>query len=418
MVRRARSSQKHKVPRLLGSDNPPDIPLLIAVTLLLGFGLIAVYSTSAYTAGRNLGLSSHYLEMQLFAGVIGLFALYLISRCNYQILKDLAWPGLAVTIVLLSIVFIPGIGKKVGGAWRWINLPVLRFQPSELAKLTLAVFMAYLLSRRRPWEPETKRRKSKEELIPIPPAARGWVDFLLLLLAPLMVAGLVAAEPDLSYAVMIMTIAMVMLFAGGVSLRYMAALTLLGLAAVALMIYLKPYRMARFTAFLDPWADARGTGYQIIQSLVAIGAGGFKGLGLDQSLQKKGFLPEAHTDSIFSIIGEEFGFIGSLVLISLYAVILWRGARIAVRTLDPFGRLLAIGITAMVTYQAMINFAVVTGMMPYTGIPLPLISYGGSSLCINLAALGILLGISRDLSPASQAPRGNSNAPREKGPEE
>ncbi|HEY8203725.1 MAG TPA: putative peptidoglycan glycosyltransferase FtsW, partial [Pyrinomonadaceae bacterium] len=281
---------------------------------------------------------------------------------------------LLVTILLLLAVF---AFPAVNGARRWIKVSGFSAQPSELAKLSLAMFIAYFV----------ERRAGHEQSF--------WKTFLPCMFALGIIAGLVVKEPDLGTALMLAIIAFTMCFAGGLRPRHMVYATVPALLFVGKMLIFTPFRMKRLTAFVDPWADAQGTGYQVVQSLIAVGSGGQHGLGFAQGRQKLLFLPFAHSDFIFAVIGEELGLIGALIVIFVFAVFLWRGMRAALRAPDRFGMLLGVGIVVGIVAQALLNMSVVLALLPTKGIPLPFISYGGSSLVPTLAGVGILLNISQ-----------------------
>jgi cell division protein FtsW len=278
---------------------------------------------------------------------------------------------------MLALVLIPGIGREVNGSRRWIGVGPLPFAPAELVKLSVIIFTAYGLSR--------QKERVKE-------FSKGILPYMIILV---IAGGLIMMQPDLGTAISLAGIVFVMIFAAGARMAYMGGLAMGGVAAIILAIILEPYRMSRFLAFWDPWADPQGSGFHIIQGLYAIGSGGLFGLGLGQSKQKFLYLPENHTDFIFAITAEELGFIGAAMVIILFTLFVWRGLKIAVTSQDPFASLLATGITAWVGVQAVINIGVVTGSLPVTGIPLPFISFGGTSLLFTMAGVGILLNISK-----------------------
>jgi cell division protein FtsW len=282
--------------------------------------------------------------------------------------------------LLLGATLVPGIGKLINGSRRWLRFSVLSFQPSEIAKFALVLYLGYFIT------------KKGEQL-------RDFVHGLLpAYIVTALFAGIAILQPDFGSAMTLGIVAAVMLFAGGASLVHLGGTFLAMLPIVYIEIVHKAYRLRRVTSFLDPWSDPQGAGHQIIQSFLAFGSGGIFGRGLGEGRQKLLFLPERHSDFIFAVIGEELGLIGALVVVLLFLVILWRGIKIALSAPDEFSRLLAVGITALVSVQAMINMAVVTGLLPTKGIALPLVSYGGSSLVITLGALGILLNISKERS--------------------
>jgi cell division protein FtsW len=340
------------------------------------FGVVMVYSASAMIAVQENHSQFHYVIKQGVWTLIGFGAMFLAMRLDYQRLNRtwIVYGGLIVTVLLLVAVF--GFAP-VNGARRWIKLSGFSAQPSEVAKLSMAVFLAYFL----------ERRTGQEESF--------WKTFLPCMLVLGMIAGLVAKEPDLGTALMLAIICLTMCFAAGVRPRHMAYAVVPALIFVGKMLIFTPFRMKRLAAFIDPWADSQGTGYQVVQSLIAVGSGGQHGLGFAQGRQKLLFLPFAHSDFIFAVIGEELGLIGALIVVLVFAVFLWRGIRTALRAPDRFGMLLGIGIVVGIVAQALLNMSVVLALVPTKGIPLPFISYGGSSLVPTLAGVGILLNISQ-----------------------
>jgi len=359
----------------------PDIVLFLTVVCLLAIGIVMVYSSSEVTSYFKTGDSFYYLKKQLLWATIGLGTMTLLLNFDYWKLRRLVLAGLIISFTLLVAVLIPGVGKVVNGAQRWINLGFFAFQPSEIIKLSLVLFTAYGLS--------LQREKVRS-------FAKGVLPYLLVLGAA---CGLILAQPDLGTAMAAAGTVYIMLFAAGTQGKHLAFLGIGGVAAIAVAIVLAPYRLKRFLAFLDPFADPQGSGFHIIQSLYALGSGGFFGLGLGESRQKFFYLPEQHTDFIYAIIGEELGFIGASLVILLFILFVWRGFKIAITSPDPFASLLAVGLTSMIGLQAAVNIGVVTGSMPVTGIPLPFISFGGTSLVFTLIGVGVLLNISRYTSP-------------------
>jgi len=369
-----------------------EFHLLVLVTLaLVAFGLVMVYSASSGRAAVANGDPAYYLKRQGLYALIGLVALAVLSRVRFPALKPLAGPLLVTAFGLLLAVLV--MGTSVNGARRWLPLGVIEFQPSELAKLALAVWLAALLARRP--APQTLG----ELFRPIGLVVLG-------------VCALVVVEPDLGTAIAIVLMASAVLVVAGTPLRVLAGaasvLVALGLAA----IWLEPYRRERLLSFLDPWADPEGSGFQTVQAMIALGSGGLFGVGLGESVQKINYLPEATTDMIFAVVGEELGLIGAVAVVGAFAVFGWAGFTVALRCRDTFGKLLATAITALVCGQALVNLAAVLGLAPLTGIPLPFVSYGGSSLIVGLAAVGILLNIAVNhaaIEPARVPDRGRRN---------
>lgn len=354
-----------------------DFVLFLTVLCLVSLGVIMVFSASEYSTLIYYKDSFYYFKRQLLWALLGLIAMYIMSHFDYRRLKRFVIPFMVVSFIMLALVLIPGIGKEVNGSQRWIAVGPLPFAPAELVKLSVIIFTAYGLS--------LQKERVKQ-------FSKGVLPYMCVLGVA---AGLIMLQPDLGTTISLAGIVFVMMFAAGARLSHLGGLALGGLAAIGLMIMLEPYRMKRFLAFLDPWADPQGGGFHIIQGLYAIGSGGLFGLGLGQSKQKFLYLPENHTDFIFAITAEELGFVGASLVIMLFTLFVWRGLKIAVTSQDPFACLLATGITAWVGVQAIINIGVVTGSLPVTGIPLPFISFGGTSLLFTMAGVGILLNISK-----------------------
>lgn len=350
--------------------------ILFGTTLvLLGFGLIMVFSASALMAAERQQSPYSFVLRQAVGAMLGVGALLLIMRFDYRKLRDptIVYLLLCLTLSLLGAVFLL---DRSHNTHRWIRYGPFSLQPSELAKPTLILFLAFYL--------ETRWQKLNE-----------WTVLGPAVLYLAMVCGLVLFEPDLGTTVALVLIAVTMLYVAGLEWRWLGYGALAATPALYWLIFHVPYRRERILAFLHPWQQAQGAAFQIVQSLIAVGSGGLTGVGLMNSHQKLFFLPEAQTDFIFAVVGEEFGLIGTVFLVLAFVVFLWRGLRIARRAPDQFGRLLAIGVTAMVVIQALINFSVVTSLLPNKGIPLPFISYGGSSLIFSLAAVGVLLNVSQ-----------------------
>jgi cell division protein FtsW len=350
----------------------PDIILLGVTLILLVLGVEMVYSASFVLA------QSTYLVKQLIMAGVGLVAMITLTALGYHWLERLSAPIMAVAMICLLAVLVPGVSADKYGAHRWLGIPGLQeFQPSEFAKLALIIYMSAWLAR--------KGRHVKE-------LGRGSVPFALILLT---VTVLIMAEPDMGTAVVVAITATFIFFVAGANLVHFFVVSVAGLAGFAYLVVAAGYRQDRLAAFLNPWQDSQGTGWHTVQTLIALGSGGVTGLGLGASRQKFYYVPNAHTDAIFAIIGEELGLIGAAAVILLFSVLAWRGFTIALRAPDPFGRLLATGVTCVILVQALINVAVVTNSVPYTGITLPFISYGGSSLVVTLAGVGLLLAVSR-----------------------
>jgi len=355
----------------------PDFWMLASIGLILTIGLIMVYSASAVLAFHEFGDRFYYVKRQMLFAALGVGALVFTMNVHYSLWKKWAPAALLVCFGLLVIVLIPGVGVVRGGARSWLGISSFGIQPSEFMKLAMILFLAKWLSEKQ----QTITHFTKGLMPPL-----GLVGFAF---------GLIMLQPDLGTGAVMVGAALLLIFTSGARIKHLGGLAMLGAAGLVGLILAAPYRLKRITSFLDPWADPLGGGYQIIQSLYAIGPGGLVGLGLGMSRQKFSYLPEPQTDFIFSIVAEELGFIGGTALILLFLVLVWRGIRAAIAAPDTFGSLLAVGITGIVGVQVLINIGVVIGMMPVTGITLPLISYGGSSLTLLLTALGILLNISR-----------------------
>lgn len=365
------------------SKEPVDFVLLVIVLIMLAAGIIMVMSASAPTSLAKTGNSYRYVKTQAFSACIGIVAMLVISNIDYKIYKK--FDRLIYIVVLVLLASVAVIGTEDGGAKRWIDLGFINFQPSEVAKIGLIIFYASLLT------------KNKERI------GEMWGGFFypLMFLLPV-IAILVGIQNHLSATLLIVMIVAIMMLMAGSKLRYFLSFGTAGAAAGAgaLFAYAKltgkgMFRITRLITFLDPFADVQGDGWQVVQSLYAIGSGGLFGVGLGNSTQKYAYIPEAHNDFIFSIIAEELGFLGCTFVIILFALFIWRGIIIAMKAPDMFGSLIAVGITSMVGLQAIINIAVVTSSMPNTGMPLPFFSYGGTSLLILLASVGVLLNISR-----------------------
>ena len=355
------------------SDGHLEQRLLVLVTLaLVAFGLVMVYSATSAAAALGDGDPMAYLERQAAYALLGVLLMVAASRFDYRRLRYLAPPLLLVALGLCAAVLV--VGPEINGAHRWFLLGPASFQPSELAKLALCLFAAVYLARRRP------PRTFGELVRPI-----GLLTAIF--------CGLILLEPDLGTTVTLCGMVLAVLLVAGVPVRLLLAASLLAVAVGAIAVWAEPYRRARVFSFLDPWSDAQGSGFQIVQAMIGIGSGGITGSGLGEGVQKVLYLPEAHTDMIFAVVGEELGLLGSALVVAAFAVFAVAGFRIALRCRDPFGKLLAAGLTALVCGQAAVNLAAVLGIAPLTGIPLPFVSYGGSSLVVLLTAVGILLNI-------------------------
>ena len=353
-----------------------DRALILAVVALTAFGLVMVFSASEVQGWLWFHNSAYYFERQLMWLGLGVVLLWAGAHIDYHRLRPLAWPLGLVALALLGLVLLPHFGVEVNGARRWLRLGPLQMQPAELAKVAAIVFMALWLERHR------ERLSSLED---------GVVPFLALLG---LITVLVILERDLGTTLIVAGILLAQFLVAGGRKRHVLLLALIIGLCVYAFIRMEPYRLHRIVAFFDPWADPLNTGFQAIQSVVALGSGGLFGVGLGQSIQKYQWLPFAHTDFIFAIVGEETGLIGTSAVLALFGLFAYRGYRVALKAPDAFGSLLACGVTTWISLQALINIAAVTVTLPTTGVPLPFISYGGSSLAITLAAVGILINVS------------------------
>lgn len=351
------------------------IGMLAAVVATAAFGVVAVFSASRYVAAEDYGTPFYYALKQLIGFVGGLIAMAFTSSFDYGKYKRIAKPAFFLSLVALCLVFVPVIGVKSYGASRWINLGLFTVQPSELARLALVLFVAAYFDK------DPSRARSFKGVLP--PLIAGGTTALLVII-----------EPNMSVAVCVVATVAVLLFASGMKLKHFLLVLTPIVACIPVLIIAEPYRLRRLTAFLNPWANPKGEGYQLIQSLYGLGSGGFFGTGLFSSRQKYRFLPFSESDFILSIIGEETGFFGLLLLLGGALFIVFRGLKTAKKSKDFFGYLLAVGITASYGVQVAVNALVVTGSIPPTGVPLPLVSSGNTSLIVNMAAFGVLYNVS------------------------
>jgi cell division protein FtsW len=345
--------------------------------VLLSAGVVMVYSASAIVAADRFHDPYFFLKKQLFWALLGSISMLVAIRVDYRKLERLVLPALIVAGVLLVLVLVPPIGQAINGTRRWIRLGSVSFQPAELAKLALVFYLAAFVARRQEVLGEVRR---------------GLVPPLLVAGA---FAGLVFVQPDLGNCLTLIALTFGLLYLAGAPVRHLLWALAPALPLLAIAIYAAPYRLRRMTAFWDPWSDPRGSGFQIIQSWLAFGNGGLTGQGIGGSRQKLFYLPEAHTDFIFAVVGEELGFAGAAVFVTLFAVLIWRGLRIGLRTAEPFGAYLALGITLLIATQTLVNLGVVTGLLPTKGLPLPFVSFGGSALLMTMLSTGVLLNISQ-----------------------
>ena len=350
-----------------------DWKLATLVIVLSLFGIIMIYSASSYSALKDYGDAFFYVKKQVLAFFLGIIVMFALIFVNIEKIKRFAVPVYAVSMLLLALVFVPGLGVESYGAKRWLDLGFFTLQPSEYSKFGLVIFLAAFMSSR-----DITKLK----------------NLALALACGLAMSALIIAEPNMSITVCVGAVLIIMLFVGGMKTRHLAALALPAAAAVPVMIIAEPYRLKRLAAFIDPWKNPLGEGYQLIQSYYALGSGGFFGVGLFNSRQKYLFLPFAESDFILSVIGEELGYAGCLLLFALFAALIYLGYAAAVRADTPFKCYLAAGITSVIAVQTLVNAAVVSGAIPPTGLPLPFISAGGSSLVAFMAACGLLLNVS------------------------
>jgi len=351
--------------------------LLIIVMILMAIGIIMIYSASAIYANDRMHDSLYFLKRHLVYLLAGLFMMILAMAVDIQTLRRLAKPIMAFSIILLILVLIPHIGRETAGARRWFKMGPLNFQPSEFVKIAIFIYLADLLAR--------KEKVVKSFL-------RGYLPPMIVLG---FVLGLVLLEPDLGTAIAISVVGVIMLFVSGAKPLYIFASLLASMPALYVLLFRVPYRRKRMMIFLDPWSDKRGAGFQIIQSFIALGSGGLFGVGLGQSRQKLFYLPASHTDFIFSIIGEELGFIGAAIVVVLFILFVWEGMKITFAAAGRFEKLLSMSLVCLIALEAVINIGVTAGVLPTKGLPLPFISYGGTSLMFHLTAVGLLLNIAK-----------------------
>ncbi len=355
----------------------PDPWLWLPAAALLALGTLMVLNTTYFLGQEKTGDPFHFFKLHLVHIAVGFAVLAALSQFSLAGLRRLVMPLMIVGVGLLILVWVPGFGVVRGGARRWVRLGPVLAEPSELVKFAVVFFLADFLAKR-------QDLMSSFERGPLP---------AFLIVGP--IALLVLKQPDFGTTVMLALVLFALLFAAGARAKHLGAAGGLALAALILQAVAKPYRLRRLTAFLDPWASARGAGFQLTQSFIALGEGGGWGTGLGAGRQKMFYLPQAHTDFVFAVVVEEFGMVGALVVFALFCAILFRGMRIAHEEPDPFASLLAVGLTAMLSLQALVNMAVVIGLVPTKGLPLPFLSYGGTSMVMAMAALGALLALSR-----------------------
>lgn len=356
------------------------IYLFFAVLILSLFGLVMIYSSSYVWAEYKFNDSFRYVKLQGLFLIMGIIIMIFINKIDYRIYNKNAWKIFAICIILLILVLIPGIGSVRNGSRSWFGIGSFGIQPSEFAKLSLIILTSKYLSNSNKFLKDIKK---------------GVIPILLILF---FVFGLIMLQPDFGTGMIIVVSIIAMLYIAGVNMKFFVVLGLIGIVGIIILVVIAPYRMDRITSFINPWSDPLGTGFQIIQSLYAIGPGGLLGMGFLNSRQKHFYLPEPQTDFIFSIISEEFGVVGILIVSLLFVFILYCGIKIALKCKDCFGKYLAFGMIFQMLIQAIMNLMVVIGLIPVTGVTLPFLSYGGSSLLVSMASIGIILNISKNNS--------------------
>lgn len=380
--RREQRAQKEEESREL-AKGPVDLPFLVLVFLLTGIGLVMLLSASFPSAYYESGNPAAYFTRQAVFAVMGIAAMLFIGKINYQRFRGIAKPLLGLAIILLLLVLIPHVGITRNNATRWLGVPgtSFQFQPSEIAKLAIVIYFADNISK--------KKERMQSFRYGILPYA-----FILMV-----VAGLIGMEPHLSGMLLVLGAGAVMMLVGGINWGWVLGALGAGAAGFYVIIYIIGYNASRIKMWKDPWLDAQGKGYQMVQSLLAIGSGGLLGVGLGKSRQKFLYLPEEHNDFIFSIVCEELGLIGATIIMLLFAALILRGYWIALHSRDRFGSLLVVGVITLIALQVFLNIGVVTGLLPATGISLPFFSYGGTALSIQLAEMGVVLSVSRQMKP-------------------
>ncbi|HOE78626.1 MAG TPA: putative lipid II flippase FtsW [Smithellaceae bacterium] len=356
--------------------NTPDMVLLIVTLILVTVGTAMIYSSSSIVALEKFKDAQYFLKKHLFFVFAGLVLMIVMTRVPYEYLRKVAYPGVILSIVLLLMLFVPSLGIKRGGATRWLNAGVFTFQVAEVVKVAVVIFLAHLLTRK----VHQLKRFSRGVLVPLSVTA--------------VLMGLVLLQPDFGTVVILSLILLLMLTLAGSRFTHLMALGAVFIPLGIFLVTRKGYRMARLTAFLDPWKDPDRTGFQLIQSMISFGSGGLFGQGIGDGMQKLFYLPEPHTDFILAVIAEESGFIGVSAIVCLFMILLWRGFMIAYHAPDLFGTLLAAGLTMLVGIQVFINIAGVMGLIPLKGLALPFLSYGGTAFMMSMMLVGVLLNIS------------------------
>jgi cell division protein FtsW len=350
--------------------------IFISVMILVAIGTLMVYSSTALMSMQKHGSGFHYLWNHIFTVFVGVGAMVVLAKTDYRKMRPAVYILMGLSLIMILLVFVPGIGVSANGAKRWFRLWPATFQPSEFVKIVMVIFLADYMDR------NIQRMKDIRYGILIPVGVM------------LFFQGIIIMQPDFGAVMSLGILTICLLILGGARLTHIGALVLLALPAIYILVTSSAYRMKRIMCFTDPWEDRFGCGFQLVQSFMAFGKGSFFGVGLGGSKQKLYYLPEVHTDFIFSLIGEELGLVGVMVVIGLFVWLFTKGYNVASKTKDPFSYFLTLGLTMMIGVQAIINFSVSTGLMPTKGLPLPFLSYGGSAQLINLAAVGILISIS------------------------
>jgi cell division protein FtsW len=358
-----------------------DRIVIVLAIILIAVGIGMIYSASAVMAQKRFGDSAYFLKRQLLWLVVGMIFLVIMARSDLQTLRKWAIPVLLIGVVALAVVLLPMIGMTVKGARRWLRLGTFTLQPAELVKVGVLLYLAHYLA----------KKGDRIEAF-----ASG---FLPPLLVVSLVVGLILMEPDLGTAAVVGLVTFSLLFVGGARLGHLAMISLAALPALYFLIAGVGYRRQRMLSFLDPWSDPEGTGFQVIQSYLALGGGGLFGVGLGEGRQKLFFLPEPHTDFVLSMLGEELGFVGTAIVVLLLGLFVIKGFMIALAAEDPFGRYLALGVSFFVAFHTLINVGAISGLLPTKGLPLPFLSYGGSSLVVNMIGTGMLISVSRNRPP-------------------
>lgn len=373
--KRKKQGDKQKEQKVRKPSMQYDIALLFPVLFLVGIGIVMVYSASSALALKKFGTSYYFLKKQSIFALLGIIVLVISCHVPYHFYRSLAYPLLFLAVVLLFAILISGFGYSAGGAKRWFRIAGFTFQPSEFARFVLIVYLAYSMNK--------KKNRIKEFKV-------GFLPHVLVLC---MFTVLIMLQPDFGSAVIYCAITWIMLFVGGVRISYLLGSLILVTPVIYYLMVSADYRIERIMSFMNPWQYSGDKGYQVVHSLLAFGTGGIWGTGIGKGYQKLFYLPEPHTDFIFSVIGEELGLIGVLIILGLYTIILWKGISIARNSKDAFGSFVAIGLTTAIGLQICVNMGVALGLLPTKGLTLPFLSYGGTSLLMNMVSIGVLMNI-------------------------